>query len=355
MTDQGVTVTQPVPFSHRTPCRRPRHRLPILPQRRRELDGRGRAANRNLHDTAIRRYGPTPRCSSPSARASPRANRSIGSQVNRLPDYVYFDHSVHIAKGVGCTTCHGEVEHMPLMRQAVAADDAMVPRLPSRSRAQSSRARRRLRDGLGAAERSGRARQTSDGEISYPCRQPDRLLRVSPMSDETKLSRRNALKLLAGQMALLVAGCSKPREEIVPYVRMPERLVPGVPLQFATTLDLGGYGRGVICTSIEGRPIKIEGNPLHPASLGATDAFAEAAIFSLYDPDRSQTVRQSGRDQQLGGVSRRPATASRATRRRGRRGTADSDRARHLAHFDAADQVAASAVSRLRMASARSA
>jgi Fe-S-cluster-containing dehydrogenase component len=114
------------------------------------------------------------------------------------------------------------------------------------------------------------------------------------VSDETTLSRRNALKLLAGQMALLVAGCSKPREEIVPYVRMPERLVPGVPLQFATTLDLGGYGRGVICTSIEGRPIKIEGNPLHPASLGATDAFAEATIFSLYDPDRSQTVRQSG-------------------------------------------------------------
>ena len=116
------------------------------------------------------------------------------------------------------------------------------------------------------------------------------------MSDETTLSRRNALKLLAGQMALLVAGCSKPREEIVPYVRMPERLVPGVPLQFATTLDLGGYGRGVICTSIEGRPIKIEGNPLHPASLGATDAFAEATIFSLYDPDRSG---RSCRHQQL--------------------------------------------------------
>jgi len=114
------------------------------------------------------------------------------------------------------------------------------------------------------------------------------------MSKETTLSRRNALKLLAGQMALLVAGCSRPREEIVPYVRMPERLVPGTPLQFATTLDLGGYGRGVLCTSLEGRPIKIEGNPLHPASLGATDAFAEATIFSLYDPDRSQAVRQSG-------------------------------------------------------------
>ena len=95
-------------------------------------------------------------------------------------------------------------------------------------------------------------------------------------------------------MALLMAGCSKPQEEIVPYVRIPEGLTPWVLLQFATTIELGGYGRGVIATSIEGRPIKIEGNPLHPASLGATDAFAEATVLSLYDPDRSQTVRRSG-------------------------------------------------------------
>jgi len=39
-------------------------------------------------------------------------------RVNALPDYVYFDHSIHIAKGVGCTTCHGPVDRMPLMRQA---------------------------------------------------------------------------------------------------------------------------------------------------------------------------------------------------------------------------------------------
>jgi hypothetical protein len=114
------------------------------------------------------------------------------------------------------------------------------------------------------------------------------------VSGEATLSRRTALKLLAGQMTLLVAGCSPPREEIVPYVRMPARLIPGVPLQFATTLELGGYGRGVLCTSVEGRPIKIEGNPLHPASLGATDALAEAAVLSLYDPDRSQASRSAG-------------------------------------------------------------
>jgi Anaerobic dehydrogenases, typically selenocysteine-containing len=89
-------------------------------------------------------------------------------------------------------------------------------------------------------------------------------------------------------------ACSKPDEEILPYVRMPENLVAGEPLRFATTLPLGGYGRGVVCISVDGRPIKIEGNALHPASLGSTDAFAEASIFGLYDPDRSRTVLQSG-------------------------------------------------------------
>ncbi|MGH6725184.1 MAG: 4Fe-4S dicluster domain-containing protein [Pseudolabrys sp.] len=105
------------------------------------------------------------------------------------------------------------------------------------------------------------------------------------------IDRRAALKLLAGGAALSLASCGKPREEIVPYVEQPERVVPGIPLRFATTLDLSGYGRGAIVTSVEGRPIKIEGNPRHPASLGSTDIFAEADVMSLYDPDRSKAAR----------------------------------------------------------------
>jgi Fe-S-cluster-containing dehydrogenase component len=118
---------------------------------------------------------------------------------------------------------------------------------------------------------------------------------VSPLPPlGSALSRRSALKLLAANIALITAGCGKPREEILPYVKMPERLMPGIPLQFASTLPLGGYGRGVVCTSVEGRPIKVSGNPLHPASLGATDLFAEAHVLSLYDPDRSTTCRRDG-------------------------------------------------------------
>jgi Fe-S-cluster-containing dehydrogenase component len=109
-----------------------------------------------------------------------------------------------------------------------------------------------------------------------------------------QLTRRRALQLMAAQMAAAVGGCSKPVEEIVPYVVRPETVIPGEFLRFATALPLSGYARGVHAISTDGRPIKIEGNPLHPASLGATDVFAEAAILSLYDPDRSRTTMHRG-------------------------------------------------------------
>ena len=106
------------------------------------------------------------------------------------------------------------------------------------------------------------------------------------------IDRRVALQLMASGAALALASCGRPAEEIVPYVNIPERLTPGIALRFASTLALAGFGRGVIVTSVEGRPIKIDGNPRHPASLGATDVFAEAAVLSLYDPDRSKAVRR---------------------------------------------------------------
>ena len=98
------------------------------------------------------------------------------------------------------------------------------------------------------------------------------------------LDRRAALKLFVSGATLALASCGRPNEQVVPYVQIPEREIPGVPLRFATTLSLGGYGRGVVVTSVEGRPIKINGNPRHPASLGSTDIYAEAEVLSLYDP-----------------------------------------------------------------------
>jgi molybdopterin-containing oxidoreductase family iron-sulfur binding subunit len=105
------------------------------------------------------------------------------------------------------------------------------------------------------------------------------------------IDRRDALKTLAAGIAALAAGCSRPAEEIVPYVDMPERVVPGKILRFATTVQLGGYGRGAVAITHEGRPTKLEGNPRHPASLGSSDIFLEAMVLDLYDPDRQQSVR----------------------------------------------------------------
>jgi molybdopterin-containing oxidoreductase family iron-sulfur binding subunit len=92
-----------------------------------------------------------------------------------------------------------------------------------------------------------------------------------------------------------LASCSRqPIERLVPYVKQPEDLIPGNPLHFASSHLLGGFARGVLVESHEGRPTKIEGNPDHPASLGGTDVFMQAAILQLYDPDRSQSVLHRG-------------------------------------------------------------
>ena len=92
-----------------------------------------------------------------------------------------------------------------------------------------------------------------------------------------------------------MAGCTRqPPEQILPYVRQPENVVPGRPLFYATAMTLGGRATGLLVESHEGRPTKIEGNPSHPASLGATDVFAQAALLDLYDPDRMRTLTHMG-------------------------------------------------------------
>jgi len=106
-------------------------------------------------------------------------------------------------------------------------------------------------------------------------------------------ARRDFLKLAAAAAALAGAGCSRPVEEIVPYVH-PTGSLPGVPRYFATAMTLEGIAAGVLVESNMGRPTKVEGNPAHPASLGATDVHAQASVLQLWDPDRSQAIRHRG-------------------------------------------------------------
>ncbi|WP_201840269.1 TAT-variant-translocated molybdopterin oxidoreductase [Microvirga zambiensis] len=114
-----------------------------------------------------------------------------------------------------------------------------------------------------------------------------------------RIDRRTLLRLMSASLALggLAACDGGSAGKNAPLLSQSHTMpghVPGVPLTVATSLPLNGFGRGVLVKVQEGRPIKIEGNPLHPASLGATDVFAQAEILSLYDPDRSDAPLQNG-------------------------------------------------------------
>ncbi len=114
---------------------------------------------------------------------------------------------------------------------------------------------------------------------------------------EAKIDRREIMKVMAASAAFAgLTGCTKlPTQTIVPYVRQPEEIIPGKALFYATAVTLGGVATGVLVESHMARPTKIEGNPDHPGSLGATDAFSQASILGLYDPDRSQAEIHDGR------------------------------------------------------------
>ena len=109
---------------------------------------------------------------------------------------------------------------------------------------------------------------------------------------DKSLSRRNFVKVMGASLAFAgLSGCViQPAEQIVPYVTNPEGLIPGKPLYYATSMTLGGIATGLLARSNEGRPTKLEGNPEHPGSLGATDTYAQASLLNLYDPDRSQEI-----------------------------------------------------------------
>ncbi len=113
------------------------------------------------------------------------------------------------------------------------------------------------------------------------------------------INRRRWLQLMGASIGLATAAGCWPREEVLPFAKRPEDRVPGRPQKYTTAIDLFGAAVGLVVTCVDGRPIKIEGNPKHPASLGGTDPVAQAAILQLYDPDRSRRVIQRDGGQTL--------------------------------------------------------
>src|SRR5213594_325432 len=315
----------------------PRHRLPLLPHLGGGILVRRHPAHRDVHELPPRdlegqpdaRGGARELPQRPAARVDPRPRpprlRLLRSQHPRRQgrglrqlSRARGRHAAHLARG---DAAHG-----------------LVPRLPPPSRALGAPARARLRHGLAAAGGSGRqGPRAGQGVRDHGPHAPDELRHVSPMSEPGRtwwrsleeladpaaleallagqypsqaaawldpLRRREFLKLMAASLALggLTACTSQPPEKIVPYVKAPEDVVPGKPLFFATAVaHPGGLGTGVLVESHMGRPTKVEGNPEHPASLGATDAAAQASVLTLYDPDRSQTLTYLGDIRPWGG------------------------------------------------------
>jgi MoCo/4Fe-4S cofactor protein with predicted Tat translocation signal len=108
-----------------------------------------------------------------------------------------------------------------------------------------------------------------------------------------EMDRRTLVQLLGATLSLAgLAACRRPVEHIVPFVTPPEEVLPGIAKRYATTMPAGLGGNGLLVTSREGRPTKIEGNELHPATRGRASARMQAALLALYDPDRSRQVLQ---------------------------------------------------------------
>jgi molybdopterin-containing oxidoreductase family iron-sulfur binding subunit len=165
--------------------------------------------------------------------------------------------------------------------------DHAHPALPTSTAPQGNRARPGIPAywrGLEALEDSPEYRAAVEKEFPGA---------LEPITDP--VSRRKFLGLMGAAMAMGgLVGCRRPLATILPYSKLPEDVLPGVPLSYATVFPFRGVGEGILVTSHEGRPTKVEGNPDHPGSLGATHVFAQATILELYDPDRSQTPVSGG-------------------------------------------------------------
>jgi MoCo/4Fe-4S cofactor protein with predicted Tat translocation signal len=113
-----------------------------------------------------------------------------------------------------------------------------------------------------------------------------------------QINRRDLIKFMGASFALAgLTGCRGvflPEDKVVPYVKQPEELVPGLPLFYASSMVLAGYATGVLVEQHEGRPTKISGNPEHPSSLGALDILSQANVLGLYDPDRPTAPTYQG-------------------------------------------------------------
>ena len=178
------------PVQPRAPRRRHRDRLPLLPHLGREGRLRRDSADEDVHELPLADLGaePVPRA---GARELPdRTGRSSGRACTTCPTSSTSTTRIHVNKGVGCETCHGRVDEMPLMWQAALAPDGVVPGVPPQSGEVPPAAGGGLHDGLGAAGRTGQAALGTALVAKYRIRSRavlDELLDVPPMNETCDL------------------------------------------------------------------------------------------------------------------------------------------------------------------------
>ena len=122
--------------------------------------------------------------------------------------------------------------------------------------------------------------------------------RGADVYQDSGLSKREFMKLMGASIALAgvgLAGCRRPESYLVPFTKGVEFAIPGKFLYYATSMPARYGAVPLIATTSDGRPTKLEGNPLHPFSNGGTDSFAQAEILNLYDPHRSKQITENGK------------------------------------------------------------
>src|SRR5256886_7991649 len=152
------------------------------------------------------------------------------------------------------------------------------------------------------ATASGRRYWRSAGELADTPEFREWLEREFPSSaaqlNGDEWSRRSFLKLMGASVALAgfgVSSCRRPELHLVPFTKTVEWTIPGKFLYYSTAMPRRNGAIPLLVTTVDGRPIKLDGNPLHPASNGASDVFVQAAINELYNPLRAKRIAENGK------------------------------------------------------------
>ena len=118
--------------------------------------------------------------------------------------------------------------------------------------------------------------------------------RGADVYQDSGLSKRDFMKLMGASLALAgLSACRRPEAYLVPFNKGVEWAIPGKPLYYASAMPIRQGAMPLIVTTVDGRPTKVEGNPLHPYSNGGTDGFTQASVLDLYDPNRSKVFKKA--------------------------------------------------------------